>query len=370
MIEVMMTSWCCIWALCAAARGRSFQLQLVPNSSRIWHEMTGCPSHTPILTACTIYLHWVKGIIYWVSGDFVRNKHTRTHTHFFMSPCFFHVKRISTSCHHWEENGCKNLKQLIVGARYIRDHEIKYIDQIFEVWQSFAGSIDVFKCLFCQFVSDVYLDEFWWVAVGHRWFFWNVSGFALDFDSCYCTRDWGVLFAGRGGGVDPACAWRCWWKFPLQPSNMTRTSQDVARLKKDLRWMFNMIDWFIDWLIDVDGKLFAQEGVFQKELLGFLIAALRTLFVARVVRWLVPTKSRAVVGKSWVTLKKASPRLPSWTSKRHLCFNKNHLRKLVLGLCIYIYLYVCMCLICGGETCDRFLGNKSWIVRLSKGLQQ
>ena len=32
-----------------------------------------------------------------------------------------------------KEDGCKNLKQLIVGARYIRDHEIKYIDQIFEV---------------------------------------------------------------------------------------------------------------------------------------------------------------------------------------------------------------------------------------------
>jgi len=35
-----------------------------------------------------------------------------------------------------QENGCKNLKQLIVGARYIRDHEIKYIDQIFEVARS------------------------------------------------------------------------------------------------------------------------------------------------------------------------------------------------------------------------------------------
>jgi hypothetical protein len=32
-----------------------------------------------------------------------------------------------------QENGCKNLKQLIVGARYIRDHEIKYIDEIFQV---------------------------------------------------------------------------------------------------------------------------------------------------------------------------------------------------------------------------------------------
>eukprot|EP00437_Effrenium_voratum_P010759 CAMPEP_0181440172 /NCGR_PEP_ID=MMETSP1110-20121109/22830_1 /TAXON_ID=174948 /ORGANISM="Symbiodinium sp., Strain CCMP421" /LENGTH=802 /DNA_ID=CAMNT_0023563967 /DNA_START=84 /DNA_END=2492 /DNA_ORIENTATION=+ len=31
------------------------------------------------------------------------------------------------------EDKCTNLKQLIVGARYIRDHEIKYIDQIFEV---------------------------------------------------------------------------------------------------------------------------------------------------------------------------------------------------------------------------------------------
>ena len=32
-----------------------------------------------------------------------------------------------------QEDGCKNLKQLIVGARYIRDHEIRYIDSIFEV---------------------------------------------------------------------------------------------------------------------------------------------------------------------------------------------------------------------------------------------
>jgi len=32
-----------------------------------------------------------------------------------------------------KQDGCHNLKQLIVGARYIRDHEIKYIDQIFEV---------------------------------------------------------------------------------------------------------------------------------------------------------------------------------------------------------------------------------------------
>ncbi|CAJ1361289.1 unnamed protein product [Effrenium voratum] len=32
-----------------------------------------------------------------------------------------------------EDDKCTNLKQLIVGARYIRDHEIKYIDQIFKV---------------------------------------------------------------------------------------------------------------------------------------------------------------------------------------------------------------------------------------------
>ena len=32
-----------------------------------------------------------------------------------------------------KEDGCTNLKQLIVGARYIRDHEIRYIDQIFQV---------------------------------------------------------------------------------------------------------------------------------------------------------------------------------------------------------------------------------------------
>lgn len=32
-----------------------------------------------------------------------------------------------------KEDGCANLKQLIVGARYIRDHEIRYIDQIFQV---------------------------------------------------------------------------------------------------------------------------------------------------------------------------------------------------------------------------------------------
>lgn len=32
-----------------------------------------------------------------------------------------------------QENGCKNLKQLIVGAHYIRDHEIKYINEIFQV---------------------------------------------------------------------------------------------------------------------------------------------------------------------------------------------------------------------------------------------
>ena len=38
------------------------------------------------------------------------------------------------------EDGCKNLKQLIVGARYIREHEIKYIDQIYEVASSFGLS--------------------------------------------------------------------------------------------------------------------------------------------------------------------------------------------------------------------------------------
>ena len=38
------------------------------------------------------------------------------------------------------ENNCTNLKQLIVGARYIRDHEIKYIDQIFDVAASYGLS--------------------------------------------------------------------------------------------------------------------------------------------------------------------------------------------------------------------------------------
>jgi len=38
------------------------------------------------------------------------------------------------------ENNCKNLKQLIVGARYIREHEIKYIDQIFQVATSYGLS--------------------------------------------------------------------------------------------------------------------------------------------------------------------------------------------------------------------------------------
>ena len=41
------------------------------------------------------------------------------------------IKGDDTTKH--QENGCKNLKQLIVGARYIRDHEIKYIDEIFQV---------------------------------------------------------------------------------------------------------------------------------------------------------------------------------------------------------------------------------------------
>ncbi|CAK9050368.1 Putative 5'(3')-deoxyribonucleotidase [Durusdinium trenchii] len=39
-----------------------------------------------------------------------------------------------------QEDGCKNLKQLIVGARYIRDHEIKYIDEIFKVAASHGVS--------------------------------------------------------------------------------------------------------------------------------------------------------------------------------------------------------------------------------------
>ena len=40
---------------------------------------------------------------------------------------------IHSTCHrHCSQDKCTNLKQLIVGARYIRDHEIKYIDQIFE----------------------------------------------------------------------------------------------------------------------------------------------------------------------------------------------------------------------------------------------
>lgn len=38
------------------------------------------------------------------------------------------------------ENKCTNLKQLIVGARYIREHEIKYIDQIFDVAASYGLS--------------------------------------------------------------------------------------------------------------------------------------------------------------------------------------------------------------------------------------
>ena len=38
------------------------------------------------------------------------------------------------------EDKCTNLKQLIVGARYIREHEIKYIDQIFEVAKSYGLS--------------------------------------------------------------------------------------------------------------------------------------------------------------------------------------------------------------------------------------
>lgn len=39
-----------------------------------------------------------------------------------------------------QKDGCKNLKQLIVGARYIRDHEIKYIDEIFKVAASHGVS--------------------------------------------------------------------------------------------------------------------------------------------------------------------------------------------------------------------------------------
>ena len=84
---------------------------------------------------------------------------TSTHKHTFLCSRAF---SLWNTCHHCEENGCKNLKQLIVGARYIRDHEIKYIDQIFEVWQSFA----VCWCFWCSL--------YWWVAVGHWWFFWNV----------------------------------------------------------------------------------------------------------------------------------------------------------------------------------------------------
>lgn len=46
-----------------------------------------------------------------------------------------------------KENGCQNLKQLIVGARYIREHEIKYIDQIFQVASSYGLSCRRFEDL-------------------------------------------------------------------------------------------------------------------------------------------------------------------------------------------------------------------------------
>ena len=39
-----------------------------------------------------------------------------------------------------KEDGCRNLKQLIVGARYIREHEIAYIDEILQVATSYGLS--------------------------------------------------------------------------------------------------------------------------------------------------------------------------------------------------------------------------------------
>lgn len=59
---------------------------------RIILDASYITSHTPRLTVCTIYLHRGIHIICWLLGAFVCNKHTL----FLMSPCFFHVKRMSS----------------------------------------------------------------------------------------------------------------------------------------------------------------------------------------------------------------------------------------------------------------------------------
>ena len=118
-------------------------------------------------------------------------------------------------------------------------------------------------------------------------------------------------------------------------------------------WMDGWIDWLIDWLIWMVIKIRTTRNL-PKGIARISRCWAPTLLVARVVRWLVPTRSRAVAGKSWVTVKKASLRLPSWISKRHLWFNKKKSPNFWgLGIHLWWWLF----------TCDGFWANKWWIVR-------
>lgn len=255
-------------------------------------------SHTPRLTVCTIYLHWGIHIICWVLGAFVCNKHTLFYVTVLL-PCKTHVITVRrTVARIWSSSS--------------------WVPDIFVIMKSNTSTKSLRFGRVSRIVdvvdgSPLVIDGFFWNVFFYWYLFLVAHSFALAFDSS-CWRGLAVLFAGRGWGGRSSFliggrTWRFWgWLV----SNVGR-NQDVARLKRDLRWILDMTDWLMDW--------YGWQVIRTTRNLPKGIARISPCS-ARVVRWLVPTRSRAVAGKSWVTVKKASLRLPSWISKRHLCFNK------------------------------------------------